>query len=175
MPPGVNPGGIEFDCGDSHYNDWLLSKAHLAVKSGSASVYLLVTSAHDGESEDDLGHVVGYFSISPTQVARIELPNKISGGVMNRAPGYLIGKLALDKSLQGRRPPEIQMGPQLVLAAVAKVVEAANVGGGQIIVVDADNEKLVPFYENCGFHSTGIDGASRLYMKISTARKILTK
>ena len=89
---------------------------------------------------------------------------------MRSAPGYLIGKLALSKELQGAKPP---LGPQLVLAAIAKVVDAAAVGGGQVIVVDADTEDLIPFYERCGFVHTGVPGSTRLFMKVSTAKQAL--
>lgn len=165
MPSGFDPAGIDFDCGQSEYNDWLIDKAPRAVKSGSASVYLMLDTA--------AGREVGYFSISPTTAAAADMPKKAPGGLMIKPPGYLIGKLALDRSLQGRKPPKVPLGPELVLAAIAKVVEAADRGGGQVIVVDADNSGLVPFYEGCGLLSTGIEGDLRLYMKVSTARKLL--
>lgn len=162
MPSGFDLEGIDFDCGAQHYNDWLFRHSRSAVKSGSASVYLLL--------EIETGRVVGYFSLSPTQVRKEDAPGQLQGGLMRQAPGYLIGKLALDKSLQGRKPPEVPMGPQLVLAAIAKAVDAATIGGGQVIVVDADNQGLVRFYAECGFLPTGAEEGLRLYMKMATAR-----
>lgn len=162
MPSDFDPEGIAFDCGISEYNDWFGSRSADAVRSGSASVYLLVG--------DDSTRLAGFFTISPTTVSSEGLPKRARGGLMRTAPGYLIGKLALSKDLQGRKPP---LGPQLVLAAIAKVVDAAAVGGGQIIVVDADNKDLIPFYEGCGFLSTGVPSTLRLYMKVATARKAL--
>ena len=90
---------------------------------------------------------------------------------MRSAPGWLLTKVALDRSLQGSQAPG--MGGQLVLAALATIVKAADRGGGQVIVVDADNEHLIPFYEGCGFRPTGRAEDLRLYMKVSTARKYL--
>lgn len=162
MPSGFDLEGIAFDCGAQHYNDWLFRHSRTAVKSGSATVYLLL--------EVETGRVVGYFSISPTQVRKEDTPDQLRGGLMRQAPGYLIGKLALDMSLQGRKPPEVPMGPQLVLAAIAKAVDAATIGGGQVIVVDADNEGLIRFYTECGFLPSGVAGSLRLYMKMATAR-----
>jgi len=162
MPSDFAPEGIAFDCGSEAYNDWLHTHSVDAARSGSASVYLLL--------EDGSDRLGGYFTISPTTVATADLPKRASSGLMRSAPGYLIGKLALSTHLQGRTPP---LGPQLVLAAIAKVVDAASLGGGQVIVVDADNEKLIPFYERCGFTRTGLPESVRLFMKVSTARKAL--
>jgi len=168
MPPGYDLGGIDFDCGQEPYNDWLHRHAPTAVKTGSASVYIL--------RETSTRRLVGYFTVTPTTVAKDDLPGQILGGLLRTTPGYLIGKLALDKTLQARWRedqglPKLpgSMGRQLVLAAVAKVVEAASRGGGQVIVVDADNLDLVPYYEKCGFIVAG-EGRLRLYMKVATAR-----
>lgn len=90
---------------------------------------------------------------------------------MRSAPGWLLTKPALDVSLQGDRAPG--MGRQLVLAALASIVKAADQGGGQMIVVDADDERLIDFYRGCGFRPTGRAADRRLYMKMSTARKYL--
>lgn len=163
MPSDFQPGGIAFDCGAPPYNEWFRTRSVDAVRSGSASVYLLI--------EVDAGRLAGYFTISPTTVTTEGLPRRAAGGLMRSAPGYLIGKLALSKELQGAKPP---LGPQLVLAAIAKVVDAAAFGGGQVIVVDADSEQLIPFYERCGFIHTGAPESTRLFMKVSTAKKALS-
>lgn len=169
MSPNLDLEGIDFDCGVPDYNDWLVKHASTAARSGSASVYLMFEAAQDGATSR-LSRVVGYFTINPTSVAKVDAPKTVQGGLMRAAPGWMIGKLALDKSLRGQDPP---LGPQLVLAALAQVVEAANRGGGQVIVVDADNADLIAFYERCGFLSTGVEGQLRLYMKVSTARRYL--
>ena len=169
MPSNFELEGIDFDCGVDSYNDWLSRHAKNAVNSGSASVYLLVESASQ--------RCVGYFTLSPTQVTKADVPKALKGGLMRTAPGYLIGKLALDKTCQTRwreengLPPLAQsLGPDLLRAAVLKAVEAAGIGGGQVVVIDADNEGLVPYYERWGFIPAGGPGQLRLYMKISTAR-----
>ncbi|HEX3930033.1 MAG TPA: hypothetical protein VHW64_04975, partial [Nocardioides sp.] len=132
MPPDLELGGIDFDCGVEHYNEWLRRHARTAVASGSASVYHLADSLSD--------RLVGYFTLSPTQVARADVPKELHRGLLRATPGYLIGKLALDKSCQTRwrrdnclDPLPQQLGPDLLRAAVLKALEAARTGGGQII------------------------------------------
>jgi ribosomal protein S18 acetylase RimI-like enzyme len=153
-----------FDCGHSGYNRWLYDSALSAVKSGTSAVYLLVEAP-------ETQRILGYFAFCPTTVQGDGAPRSEAGGLMRSAPGWLLTELAHERSLQGANAPG--MGRQLVLAALAAIVKAADRGGGQVIVVDADNERLIPFYEGCGFRPTGRAGDLRLYMKVSTARKYL--
>lgn len=169
LPANLELGDLDFDCGSEKYNRWLRLHAHRAVSSGSASVYLLMETA---------GRCVGFFTLSPTQVVREEIPSELHGGLMRTAPGFLIGKLALDKTLQTRWRREhglealpLSIGPDLLRAAVLKAVEASRVGGGQVIVIDADNDDLVPYYQRWGFTPAKGSGQLRLYLKMSTARK----
>lgn len=169
MPSDFELEGIDFDCGVPAHNDWLLRHSRSAVRSGSASVYLLV--------EPGSQRCVGYFTLSPTQVVSADVPKRMRGGLMRATPGYLIGKLALDKSVQtrwraqnGLDPLPQSLGPDLLRAAVLKAVAAAAIGGGQVIVVDADNEGLLQFYRRWGFISADGPGQLRLYLKMSTAR-----
>lgn len=170
LPANLELGDLDFDCGSEKYNNWLRLHAHGAVRSGSASVFLLMETAS--------GRCVGYFTLSPTQVVREEIPSELHGGLMRTAPGFLIGKLALDKTLQTRwrrdnllEPLAQSVGPDLLRAAILKAVEASRVGGGQVIVVDADNEDLVPYYQRWGFTPAEGSGQLRLYLKMSSARK----
>lgn len=154
-----------FDCGEPHYNEWLTMHAGPAVASGSSMVYLLVID----EPADTLP-VLGYFAICPTMVRRDGLPRPAQRNLMNHAPGWLLAKLAIDRSLQGDR--EAQWGAQLLREALETIMAAADRGGGQIIVVDPDNSSLVDWYGRHGFIPTGAD-TLRMYMKVATARKYL--
>ena len=87
--------------------------------------------------------------------------------MMQQAPGWLIAKLALDRSLRGGT-----WGRELLREAIEEIVRSADRGGGQVIVVDAENERVFDWYRAQGFLGTGIDNL-RLFMKVSTARKYL--
>jgi hypothetical protein len=170
LPATLEVGDLDFDCGSEEYNRWLRLHAHRAVSSGSASVYLLLETGSD--------RCIGYFTLSPTQVVKEQIPSELHGGLMRTAPGFLIGKLALDKTLQtrwrreqGLAPLSQSVGPDLLRAAVLKAVEASRVGGGQVIVVDAANGDLVTYYQRWGFTPAEGAGQLRLYLKMSTARK----
>lgn len=152
-----------FDCGEPAYNQWLVDTAPRAVESGSAAVHLLVVAATDGQRE----RVVGYFAICPTLIMRGDAPKPVRRSLLRSAPGWLLAKLALDRSLRG--DPDRQWGRQQLREALLTIIAAAEVGGGQLIVVDPDNERLVSWYAANGFMSTGGPDL-RMYLKLATAR-----
>jgi hypothetical protein len=156
----------DFDCGEQAYNQWLARHALAAVKAGSSAVYVLL-EIDDAEAPE---RVVGYYAICPTLVVRDEVPRPLQRGLLHAAPGWLLAKLALDVSLRGNE--QRQWGAQLLRDALETIVASADAGGGQIIVVDADNAGLVDWYTRHGFRSTGAANL-RLYMKVATARRYL--
>ncbi|MHA7289136.1 hypothetical protein ACX80V_05745 [Arthrobacter sp. MDT3-24] len=155
-----------FDCGEAAYNEWLTDHAGQAVEAGASMVYLLLESRPDTDDR-----VVGYFAICPTLVVRDGTPKPLQRKVLRNAPGWLLAKLALDSSLRGDKAN--QWGWQLLRVALETILAAEELGGGQIIVVDADNPGLVGWYARHGFVPTGGDNL-RLYMKVATARKYLS-
>lgn len=152
----------EFCCGKTVLDDWLTSSALRAQVAGSARTYVWT----DGDTEK----IWAYFAISPTEVVRSTdgISCQLSGGY-SRIPGYLVGRLALHQSLHGRR-----LGSQLLLDVVSKVVAAAEVGGGRLIVVDAVDDEAHSFYAKFGFMPVR-NRPDRLVMKVSTARAALAR
>jgi hypothetical protein len=168
LAPGFDLGA--FDCGEPSYNEWLANDASRAVESGSAAVHLLLETPTEEDDQPDRGRVVGYSAICPTLIVRGEAPKQDRRGLLRSAPGWLLAKLALDQSLP--RNPELQWGRQLLREALLTIIAAADLGGGQVIVVDPDNTGLVAWYAANGFLSTGgLD--LRMYMKVATARAYL--
>ena len=163
LAPGFDLGA--FDCGEPGYNQWLTQHSLQAVDAGASMVYLLLEAAPTAQER-----VVGYFAICPTLVVRDDMPKPLQRKVLRSAPGWLLAKLALDHTRRGDNAH--QWGSQLLRAALERIIIAAEVGGGQIIVVDADNPGLAGWYERHGFSSTGGSNV-RMYMKVATARKYL--
>jgi ribosomal protein S18 acetylase RimI-like enzyme len=89
-------------------------------------------------------------------------------GGYSTVPGYLIGRLALHRELQGRG-----LGTQLLLDALEVIAAAAEHGAGRVIVVDAIDEHAAAFYERHDFMR--VRGGMRLVMKVATARKELAR
>lgn len=150
----------EFDCGVESLNRWLIQSARRAHQQDTARTFVW--------TEPHKNRVVAYFAITPGQVNRLEegLSRSASGG-MERVPVFLIAKLAVDRSIAGRGN-----GRQLVLDALARVVQAANLSGGRLIVVDAIDDDAATCYRKMDFIPVG-KNPRRLYMKAATARKAL--
>ena len=129
-------------------------------------VYLLLEQVNAGIGE----RLVGYYAICPTVVVRDDKATSLQRGVLRSAPAWLLAKLALDRSLRGDK--DHQWGAQLLREALAKIVASVDLGGGQIVAVDADNPGLIAWYSRQGFKSTG-GQELRLYMKVATARRYL--
>lgn len=149
-----------FDCGKEPLNAWLLSQARRAHAAGTARTFVWTAS---GDHQ-----VVAYFSIAPTQVTRADLPSSKLAGGYSVIPGYLLARLALTQALHGQG-----LGQQLLLDALTRIVEAADRGGGRLIVVDAIDEPAHVFYRRHNF--VPVTGTQRLYLKIATARLALDK
>jgi hypothetical protein len=162
LAPGYDLGAL--DCGEPDYNRWLTDHATAAVANGSSMVYLLLEPSRHGSQE----RVVGYYAICPTMVVRDQVPKSMQRNLLRNAPGWLLTKLALDRSLRGDQTNH--WGRQLLRDALETIVDAADRGGGQIIVVDADNPGLVDWYTRQGFIPTGTANL-RMYMKAATARQ----
>ncbi|MDR1237126.1 MAG: hypothetical protein LBK28_02680, partial [Propionibacteriaceae bacterium] len=93
--------------------------------------------------------VVGYYSISPTQVAAADLPRKVGGG-HSLIPGFLLGRLALDVSIQ-----HLGLGRQLLVDALETLAGAALLSGGRVVVVDPIDASASKFYQRHHFLPTG--------------------
>jgi ribosomal protein S18 acetylase RimI-like enzyme len=155
-----------FDCGVPAYNVWLIDHAATSVQAGVCAVYVLI------ESDGPASRVVGYYAISPTQVVRDEAPQRMARGWPRSIPAWRLGKLAVHVDL--RADEVAQWGRQLLRHALETIVAAADVGGGKVVVVDADNAGLLEFYLRNGFTPTGRPGDLTLFVTVATVRKALS-
>lgn len=159
----------EFDCGYSEYNTWLQVHAHTSVLAGVCAVYVLIEQQQQtGQSRE---RVVGYYAISPAQVQRSGAPQPLARGWPDQVPAWRIGKLAIHRDLRTDRTA--QWGRQLLRDALETIIRVADQAGGKVIVVDAHDRRLMRFYRDNGFTSTGMPDDLTLYLKVSTARKAL--
>lgn len=146
----------EFDCGAPLLNGWLTTNALRAKKSGTAKTYVWTNDGDD--------RVVAYYAITPHTVCRDEVSGGMAGGV-SVIPAYLLARLAVDQSLQGRG-----LGGELLYDALERIVEAAGVASGRLVVVDAIDDEAAKFYLKHDFQPVK-DNPRRLVIKIATVRR----
>lgn len=148
-----------FDCGVPTLNVWLAEQALRAQQAGTARTFVWVTA-------EEPERVWAYFSLAPTEVARVELSRGQSSGY-RIVPGYLLARLAVHADLHG-----FGYGEQVLVDALSRVVRAADIGGGRLVVVDALDDAAASFYKHYDFTPVK-DNPHRLLLKVASVRKLL--
>jgi len=118
---------------------WLKERA-LASEGMSARTYVVCRAAQPQ-------CVVGYYAISTAMEERQSLPNaKLRRGMPLQVPLLLIGRLALDASVQRRG-----LGADLLSDAIRRCCAAAEIAAARAIVTHAIDDAAVEFYAHHGF------------------------
>lgn len=86
-------------------------------------------------------------------------------------PVALIGRLAVDERAQGRR-----IGERLLIDAMRRVVDAAELVGCVGIIVDAKDESAEAFYVKYDLVSLATEGwPHRMFIALATVRAALAR
>ncbi len=162
----------DFDSGQPTLDQWLREHALRADGQGTARTWVWTKPGSNV--------VDAYFSIAPTQVARDVLTPSQAGGVAV-VPGYLLARLALNRSLQGKR-----VGGLVLYNALELIVTGSDQTGGRLIVVDAIDARAERFYAKFDFKPArepqSEEGSSepkltayprRMVVKIASVRRAL--
>lgn len=145
-----------FDCGVGELNEYLQKNAGQNNRLGVGKTYVAV-------SEEQGRKVLGFYTLSAGQINFDSCPPDIR----KRLPRYpipvlRIGRLAVDRSVQGRG-----LGTDLLMHAFEKAATLALEVGIFGVIVDAKDERLKQFYEKNGFVST-LDNPLTLIIPMKT-------
>ncbi len=128
-----------FDCGVAALNAYLRRYARQNHESGGAKTFVAVSPAEPA-------HVLGYYSISPGAIAFTHVPAALTGGLGSYdVPVFRLGRLAVDRSVQGRG-----LGGELLLAAGERALAVSATVGGVALAIDAWDAAAVRWYERFG-------------------------
>ena len=147
----------DFDSGEPLLDDWLRRRALHNEASGASRTYVVCI----GKT------VVGYYTLAVGAVAHVEAPGRVRRNMPDPLPVMVIGRLAVDKSLQRR-----SIGKGLLRDAVLRTVQASEIAGIRAILVHAISEPAKRFYEGCGFIASPIDPLT-VVLTVAEAGKIL--
>lgn len=125
-----------FNCGNNDLNIFLRNFAWANDRNGIGKTYVLINK----------NVIYGFFTLSSAQIKRSSLIDETD----TRLPRYPIpairlARLAVDKKYQGQK-----IGSRLLKEALVKIVNASNVVGIYLIVVEPKIE-AIGFYEKYGF------------------------
>jgi ribosomal protein S18 acetylase RimI-like enzyme len=150
----------EFDCGHPALSDWLRGQAGQFEERGLSRTYVLVDPGHP--------RVWGYYSISSRQVRYEDLPPQNTKRLPRRVsiPAALIGKLAVDRSVQGQG-----LGGALLVDALRRIRGLADVIGMRVIIVDAIDTEAEAFYRRHGFEPI-LEHPRRLFLSIRSIQEL---
>lgn len=127
----------DFDCGVASLNDWLRRRAHNNQVTGASRTYVVA---------DEEGRVVGYYCLASAALTLSDAPSGVRRNMPDPIPMALLGRLAVDTSMQWRG-----LGKALVRDAVERTQAAADILGIRGILVHALSDEARAFYERCGF------------------------
>jgi GNAT superfamily N-acetyltransferase len=143
-PAPIGPGhGLDhFDCGVGALDDWLKRRARRNEIDGASRTFVTCLGRR----------VLGYYSLAAGSVLRDLATGKVRRNMPDPVPVLLIGRLAVDKSAQGRH-----IGTDLLRDAVLRIVGAAETVRARAILVHALSERAKSFYEHHGFDVSPVE------------------
>ncbi|MBI3676950.1 MAG: GNAT family N-acetyltransferase [Proteobacteria bacterium] len=135
--------------------------ARTAGEGLSARTYVVCSGANPSR-------VVGYYAISTAMEEPHALPTaRLRRNMPSQIPLLLIGRLALDSSVQGRG-----LGADLLADAVRRCCAASEIVGARAIVAHAIDDHAMRFYAHHGFLPSPL-GERVMLLPIETAAAVL--
>lgn len=131
-----------FDCGVSALDDWLKRRALGNSASGASHTYVA----------SEVGRAVGYYALAAGAVEVTAAPGRFRRNMPDPIPVVVLGRLAVDRSLQGNG-----LGRALIRDAGHRVLRAASIIGVRGVLVDAISGEAKAFYLAVGMSASPID------------------
>jgi GNAT superfamily N-acetyltransferase len=128
-----------FDCGDVGMNEFLQRFARQGHEQNAVKTFCAI-------ADDAPDRVLGFYSLAPASVEHDSVPAAMTKGLArHNVPGFLLARLAVDKSVAGRG-----RGGQLLLAAALRCIRVTGEVGGVLMIIDAKNERAAQWYVSYG-------------------------
>jgi GNAT superfamily N-acetyltransferase len=144
-----------FTCGQPELDRFLIRHALQAQQVNSSQTYVGVSEAE----------VVGFCTIVAGEVQHAEAPERVVKGMPRHPiPLLVLARLAVDTRAKGRG-----VGAGLLLDALGRTLQVADVIGVRALAVHAKDDSAVAFYRHFGFTPSPTD-ARHLFMIIKDIR-----
>ncbi|MBU1033624.1 GNAT family N-acetyltransferase [Patescibacteria group bacterium] len=112
--------------------------------------------------EEDL--IVGFYSLSASVVKRNKI-DVLKDSRYSDIPSIKIGRLANCIERRGKG-----FGKKLLMDSFKNIISISKIIGVSLVLVDAKNEELIPFYEHLGFKRIGF--SLNLYISLNYLSKL---
>lgn len=159
-PLGKTHDRSSFACGSAELDRYLKQQARQDADKRVAAVFVLLAAPAP--------QVLGYYTLSASIVTADELPAELARKVPRypQLPVVLLGRLAVDEQLKGRKQGEF-----LLMDALRRSLEAASRIGAMAVLVEAKNEAAAAFYQHFGFTPLH-DQPARLFLPMKTLAEL---
>lgn len=128
-----------FDCGDGAMNTFLQRFARQGHEQNAVKTFCAV-------ADDTPDQILGFYSLALASVEHgVVSPAMTKGLARHNVPGFLLARLAVDKSMAGRG-----LGGQLLLAAALRCLRVTDEIGGVLMIIDAKSERAANWYASYG-------------------------
>ena len=131
-----------FDCGEVALNDWLKQRARKNEILGASRTFVVC----EGKQ------VLGFYALAAGSVTHDLVANKVKRNMPEPIPVIVLGRLAIDKTWQGRG-----LGYSLLQDALLRCQAAAKHIGARALLVHALSEQAKQFYEYFGFRASPLN------------------
>jgi GNAT superfamily N-acetyltransferase len=139
VPLGRNHDRTAFDCGDDDLNTYLKRYARQNHASGGAKCFVAVP-------RDAPERILGFYTLSPASIEFSRAPSVVTRGLGRYdVPVYRLGRLAVDRSVQGRG-----LGGRLLWRSVERCLAVVSEAGGVALLIDAKSDRAAAWYESFG-------------------------
>lgn len=148
-----------FSCGTQELDDYLKRFAKYNHKKNIGKTFVLL----------EADAVIGLYTISMASIEFQSIPESLRKNLPRYPiPAARIERLAVDTKHQRK-----QLGRILLIDALDRIRQAAQVIAAHAVIVDAKNDKAKKFYENLGFIPYQ-DLSMSLYLPMLTVEELFT-
>ena len=145
------------DSGQPTLDAWLASRALKNERSGGSRTYVVCEE----------GRVIAYYCLATGSVVHGAAPGNIRRNMPDPIPVMLMGRLAVDRSHQGRG-----IARALVRDAIFRTLNVAEIVGTRALLVHALDDTAAAFYRHLGFVDSPVDPLA-LMLPLASVRKAL--
>ena len=120
---------------------WLRQTAQQHQRRGISRTF--VAAAEEAPSR-----ILGFHALTVCEIVANELPGDLAGKLPRSVPGIRLGRLAVDRSVQGQG-----LGELLLMDAIERAKLVLEHVGVHAVFVDAKDARAAAFYRKYGFRA----------------------
>ena len=149
---------IQFDCGNQELNDYLKKYSIINDRYGVAKVFVSVPQGSKT--------ILGYYTSSASVISTEAIPDELRGNFPKETPALLIGRIAVDKSMQNKG-----IGKRLLRHALEYAIDISQKTGIYAVRVDAKDEEGKEYYRDKFGFIEFKDASLSLFLPLATIKE----